>query len=84
MATLHQEMAQATAHTLRPIPVTHQAASTVARLSNVAKNVLQNPSEFIPEGGDLALFIWAYVQQVKELAHFSLTAAADALTVQPA
>ena len=78
MAAIPQETAQATAHTLRPIAVAHQAASTVARFANTAKNALQSPDDVLPEGGDLSTFIWGSVQQIEELARYSLMAVADA------
>ena len=53
LASLHQETAQAKAHSLWPIAVAHQAASTVSRLASAAKAALQKPDEAVPAGTDL-------------------------------
>ena len=77
MAALHQETAQASAHILRPVAVAHQAASTVARLANAAKNAFLD-KDVVPEGETLTTFMFTVVQQIEELTRLSLTAAVDA------
>ena len=72
-AAFHQETAQATAHTLRPIAVTHQVASTVARIASAIRIDLEKPDEVVPQGVDLATYIVTSIQQIEDLSRYSLT-----------
>lgn len=72
LAAAHQEAAQATAHTLRPISLAYQATATIHDLAQQAKLLTEEPRvDSLPVIADL-------LDKVSTLAQYSLTAAADA------